>query len=140
FNGNVSFSHRYNLNHLSSYGISGGKEVAQFNYNNPVSELVNTGYTLLGMKNYLKIYERRFLNLSHRFEVVNGIVLNTWVEYAERFPLVNTSNYSFVKKGSREYTSNDPLNYDCDNLHFKENQALTFDARVRFRIRQEYMM
>jgi hypothetical protein len=67
-------------------------------------------------------------------------VLNTWVEYADRLPLVNTSNYSFVKKGSRDYTSNDPLNYDSDVFHFKESQALTFDARLRIRIRQEYMM
>jgi hypothetical protein len=141
FNGNVSFSHRYNPNHLSSYAISGGSEVAQFNYSNPVSELVNTFYTALAIKNYLKIYEKQFLNLSHRFEVVNGITLNTWVEYANRLPLVNTSNYSFVKKGSRDYTSNDPLNYDSDNFHPPEaDQALTFDARLRIRFKQEYMI
>jgi hypothetical protein len=139
FNANVSFTHRYNPIHLSSYAISGGTEVAQFNYSNPISELVNTGYTLLGIKNYMKIYERRFLNLSHRFEIVNGITLNTWLEYADRLPLVNTTNYSFIDKGSREYTSNDPHNYDSDEFHFRQNQALTFDARVRFRFKQEYM-
>jgi hypothetical protein len=40
------------------------ERVSQFNPDNPISELVNSLYTLLDGRNYMKIYENYFAQLS----------------------------------------------------------------------------
>jgi hypothetical protein len=139
FNGNVFLTHRYDLQHLSSYTISAGTAVSQFNSSNPISELVNSAYTLFARYNYMKIYEKQFASVAHRTEITNGLVLNTSLEYAKRLPLANATDYSFASKSKRDYTSNDPLNPQTDSLHFPESNALKFDVRLRVRFKQEYM-
>jgi len=137
-NGNVSYRRRYNPKTLASYSLAAGTNVVQFNSNDPISSFINTDYSLLAKKNYMKIYEKRFASIAHRSELFNGVTLALSSEYDDRLPLVNTTDYSFYNK-SGVYSSNDPLHPATDTLHFIRNQSFTVDAKLRIRFKQKYI-
>ncbi len=139
FNGNVSYSFRYDPGDRASYKITAGTDVNQFNNQKPVTEFINSLYSLLAEKNFMKIYEKRFFQIHHQSEILNGLRLGVTAEYAQRLPLVNTTSYSFINVKDRSYTSNDPLNPAADNYHFLKNNALQLDVNLRIRFRQEYI-
>jgi hypothetical protein len=91
-----------------TWTLSGGKQVAQFNPDNPITEDVNALYTLLDRRNYMKIYEKYFaaLHSSTRFD--NGVRLNIQADYEDRLPIVNTSDYSLINYKNRNFTPNYP--------------------------------
>ena len=103
-----SFIHKFNNTTKSEIQISGGSSVAQFNDENPISQTLNSIFTLFLKENYIKLYERNYANFLYKREITNGILLDAKVSYSENKPLFNTTDYSFSKK-SKLYTSNNPL-------------------------------
>ena len=47
-----------------TWTLAGGKKVEQFDAQEPISETVNDFYTLFGNHNYMKIYEKYFIQLG----------------------------------------------------------------------------
>ncbi len=139
FNESVYYYRKYNPDKQASYSLIAGTSVSQFNANRPITELINTAYSLLAEKNFMKIYEKRFFLAEHQAELFNGFRLETSIEYANRFPLINRTNCSFIDVKNREYTSNDPLYPVSDSLHFKNNKSVSLDLSVQIHFRQEYI-
>ena len=133
----ASFRYRYNPKRLSLFEITGGQSVNQFNGSNPISSTVNSIYSLLAKKNYMKIYQQDFVSLSHRSEIVNGFLLGMNLNYAKRYPLQNTSDYSFVKT-TREYQINNPV-VGKDTVNFNAHQTMAVTISTRIRIGQRYI-
>ncbi len=138
-NGKVLGEYKYNPFRNSVLNVEGGSDVIQFNASNPISPSVNSLYSLLARKNYMKVYEKRYGKIGHASELWNGIRLGLNVEYADRIPLENTSDYAIVNKVDREYTSNDPIHPETDDFHFIRNESLSLEAELRVRFRQEYI-
>ncbi len=136
---NLRSRYYYNPEKFASITITGGIRPQQYNSTDPITPFLNTVYTLLDEKNYLKIYQKTFLNISHFFEITNGLYVWTVLEYADRQALVNTTDYKWVNYDSRDYTSNNPQDPLDDNPAFKENQNLNITASLRYRINQKYM-
>ena len=132
----VAFEYKYRQNYFI---VEGGKNSAQYNDQNPISAFINTDYSLFGEKNYMKIFSKTFGKISFRGEIINGINYEFGGEYAERAPLVNHTDYTFVDKENREYTSNNPLNPIDDAPAFEKNQIYTGTINLRFRIKQKYI-
>ncbi len=133
-----SFIYRFDQVRRTQLRLSGGVEAAQFNGENPISPTLNSMLTLINRRNYMKLYDRSFGLLAFQRELINGLRLNTSVEYARRSPLVNQTNYSFKDQNSRTYLSNDPvdpLNFDPA---FEAHEALVWTVELRLRFRQEY--
>ena len=124
--GNISFTATY-------------KDAMQINNSNPISDLSNTIYTLFIKSNYLKLYEKSAININNNFEITNGILSRVNIEYAERSPLVNHTNYTWVDVKNREFTSNDPQNPLNNNPAFPTDQAFTIDMSLRIRFQQRYL-
>jgi hypothetical protein len=74
-----------------------------------INTFLNSATTLLLKKNYLKLYESRYLTLGYRSEIVNGLTLELSSTYEDRRALQNTTNFSLIKY-SRAYTDNIPVN------------------------------
>ena len=120
------------------WGFSGGSELAQFNSSNPISGLVNSVSTLFFKDNYAKFYARNFIELQYGQEVVNGIFLNGKVDFSERKPEFNHSDYVVFNK-SIPYTSNNPLdptNYTTAAI--ERHQLGKIQLQAKFRFKQEY--
>lgn len=139
FNSDLGISYYYNRVKFASVKIRGGSAVSQFNNENPISELINTSYTLFTERNYMKIYEKRFAEIKHSIELINGVYLTTGIEWARRIPMKNTNYYSFKNFENRWFTSNDPTNKSENKLGFEQNESLTFSAETKIKIKQKYI-
>lgn len=117
--------------YLSVYG---GNAAAQFNPEEPISKIINTVSTLLFKNNFIKLYEKNYIATSLSRELFNGLNMSLGLEYSERKPLYNTTDYTLLKSDDL-YTSNNPLvPYDFSTpVIEKHNLArLTIGARIKF--------
>lgn len=119
--------------------ISGGIETTQFNNHNPVSRMDNTIYSLFYKENYLKIYEKTFAKVSFSKEIYNGIRLSSSLEFANRKPLFNTTNYTFKSKPFN-YTTNNPINSTSTAAPFTKHSIFTANIGAKIVFNQKYLL
>ena len=117
--------------------LSGGKRVSQYNPDNPISEPVNAFYTLLVGRNYMKIYENYFTQLSSATRFDNGLRLNVTGLYEDRTPIANTTDYSWVSARSKEFTPNYPAG--PPGASFARHQAVLTSVDLQFQPGQQYI-
>lgn len=138
FRVNALYTHKFNNLDQSEIRVSGGSTVSQFNNENPISNFINSVSTLFFKDNFMKIYERNYVNVFFGREVVNGLFMNAALDYAENKPLFNNTDYVIFNQ-DKLYTSNNPLEPDnyTDSAFEKYNSVkATFNARINFA--QEY--
>jgi hypothetical protein len=116
--------------------VAGGKRVSQFNHDNPIDPLTNAVYTLVAKRNYLKIYENWFGKIEYNNILDNGVHVNLQMNYENRIPLQNTSDYSFFRK-ARTFSSNHPE--ELSGIEFRRHQALIIGATISWQPGQHYI-
>lgn len=133
-----NITHKFNNLDNSLFYLNGGSTVSQFNSANPISKMVNTVSTLFFKNNFMKLYEKNFVSAFFGREIVNGFYLNTAVEYAERKPLYNTTDYTVIKNDDL-YTSNNPLNpADETSAALDKHNLVKANVLMRFNFGQKY--
>ncbi|MDD7913601.1 DUF5686 and carboxypeptidase regulatory-like domain-containing protein [Polaribacter ponticola] len=135
------FTKKWNNISRPRLSISGGVKTAQFNDREPISKMDNMIRSLLKRENYMKIYEKEFAKIRYSEEIKNGVYFSTSLEYANRKPLFNTSNYSFARQSKTDpYTSNNPLNSsDYINPAFSVHKMATFNIGATIIFNQKYL-
>ncbi|HEX8562623.1 MAG TPA: DUF5686 and carboxypeptidase regulatory-like domain-containing protein [Flavobacterium sp.] len=137
--GTVSFTHKFNNIDKSTITVSAGSMAAQFNSGNPISPIINTVSTLFFKDNYMKLYERNFANAYFAREIVNGVFANIRVDYSQRKPLFNTTDYAVVSN-DKDYTSNNPLApFNYETPAFKKHFLAKASLSGSFNFGQEYI-
>lgn len=116
--------------------VSGGLKAEQFDPGKQIGELTNLLYSLFDRRNYLKLYEKAFVQAKVGRNVAPGLRLEFQTEFAERRPLVNHSDYSFYRR-EREYAPNAPLPVPAtapEQDFFDTHKAFLLElaARIRF--------
>lgn len=139
FNARLNARYYYQPARFASIDVSGGRFVEQLNEDSPLEPIDNTIYTLLLEKNYLKIYQKLHLSISHHQELINGLYFSGLIEWAQRNPLENTTDYSFRNKTEREFTPNFPGNQELDHTSFNKHRVFLIDAEVRWQPGQRYI-
>lgn len=114
-----------------NWTVAGGKYVFQFNNDAPVGPLVNSTTTLLRELNFMKIYEAWYGKLQYRKELNNGFTLSGGIQYQDRMPLVNTSNYKWLDRSDRSYTPNYPT--DIMEAPMQRHQALVTELKLNWK-------
>ena len=89
--------------------LAGGKQVSQYDPDNPITQGLNSFYTLLDKRNYMKIYEKYFVSLRAAKRFDNGMRLNVLGSYEDRYPIANTTSWSLIKFSDRSFTPNYPV-------------------------------
>jgi hypothetical protein len=138
FNTQVEVFYYFNRKNYGNARLIGGRYVSQLNESDPISPLVNTFETLLRENNFIKLFEKTFVRYKQQTEVVNGVMVNGALEYAERRSLFNTTNYKWVNREGVEYSVNQPFNQEIGNTSFGTHQAFFIDLDVRLRFAQKY--
>lgn len=133
FYGLLKYAHLFNYHNFRGLKISGGHYVSQFNRYEPISPILNTSYTLFDKRNMMKLYEKTYGRIGYQQELTNGIFLNSSVEYAQRNPLYNTTDYTWSGKKDRQFTPNNP-----PGRPIAPSNALVMEVNLRFRINQKY--
>ncbi|MBT8245060.1 DUF5686 and carboxypeptidase regulatory-like domain-containing protein [Winogradskyella sp.] len=132
----------YKLNNVSRAFISlaGGVSVNQFNPVNPITNIENTIASLLFIENYMKLYERKFIQAGYSEELFNGFRLNTNISYERRNALFNTTDQTFFPKDDKSYTSNNPLDENAFGIApFENHNIVKFNVSARINFSQNYL-
>ena len=133
-----NFAHKFNNINNSTISFLGGSSVNQFNSSNPISNLINTGSSLLFKNNFMKLYEKDFVTANFGREIVNGLNMNFNLEYSERKPLWNTTDQSITKTDDI-YSSNNPLlPYDYVTPTFDKHNLMKGSVVARIKFGQHY--
>lgn len=130
---------RFESIHYTTAEINGGLTTEQFDPEKQIGELPNLLYSLLDRRNYLKLYEKAFLHARVGRNVAPGLRLQMSLEYAERRPLQNRSDYTWFKgDADRSYTPNTPLPLAPDPVIFDTHKAFLLELLARIRIGETY--
>ncbi|MEL6969554.1 MAG: DUF5686 and carboxypeptidase regulatory-like domain-containing protein [Bacteroidota bacterium] len=118
--------------------LHGGRYIAQYNEPRPVSELFNTFYALMGERNFVRLYEKRFVGASwnKRWRSTARLYMN--VEWADRATLFNTTDQTWFPSDSREYAPNLPDIIEAPTIPVANEKAATFDLSFRVKPWQKY--
>lgn len=113
---NISMYYRYNGLKRASISLSGGRKTSDFDSRTGITENLNMITTLFLKENYLKLYQKDYINLGHNIDIVNGFSLYTGFEYAQRRELFNNSDFYFYDPFKTDFTSNIPPidNFNAD--------------------------
>ena len=116
--------------------VSAGKYVYQYNANEPIKPLVNTVHSLLIGDNYLKIYEKTFVEAIYQQEITHGLLAKISWESGTRRSLRNNSEYSFTDQG---YSSNLPESIElADSSQLPRNYHL-LQLGLDIKFKEQYL-
>ncbi|MBK7666104.1 MAG: hypothetical protein IPJ32_01435 [Sphingobacteriaceae bacterium] len=136
--GKLGWSYYQNPKRFQQFAIYAQSMVTQFNGSNPISESINSIYSLYLNDNFMKLYKKTSLQLYFRRELINGLYFYGSLEYAERAPLKNSTDLLIKDNPNKLFTSNDPLHITTDDSTFKINNSLVIDVMFRIRFKQKY--
>jgi len=142
-NANYSFNSMKQMRLYIRTGIT-SKDI---NNGGGINTFLNTFTTLFLKKNYLKLYESRYLTLGYSTEIVNGLSLELSTSYDDRRVLQNNTDFSFFNS-SKEYSDNipdnsylvpvsNPVNALRDQRHIDFVTKVTYTPFQKYRIYRE---
>jgi hypothetical protein len=102
------FSSKLSNKSKTYLSVFGGNSVNQFNREEPISKLINSVSSLFFKNNFMKLYEKNYIASNFSREIFNGLDMSLGLEYSERKPLFNTTDYAVIKSED-QYSSNHPL-------------------------------
>ena len=129
--------YNYNPKTFSRLRLMGGHEIAQYYAADPISLLLNTSYSLFNKRHYARLYDKKYIRADHGSEIANGILLFALLQYADRSPLSNHSDFSFFNK-DREFAPNIPINENIKEGELGRSKAMVAGISVRLRPGQKY--
>lgn len=110
-----------------------GKYITQFDPNSFIFEWMNSITTLLNEQNFLKIYDKKYINLGYTFERDPRLSLSTNIELAERSPLENLSKIYVIKDYPKNgFSVNNPPSIELGDGAFKQHTAFIWQGQVRW--------
>lgn len=134
----ATYAHKFNNMDQSEITISAGSSIRQFNSSNPIVTILNSITTLAFKSNFIKLYERNFASVSFGREIVNGVFLNSSLDYSERKPLFNLTDRTIFQK-DKLYTSNNPqAPYDYVTPTFEKHNLVKASLLAKINFGQEY--
>lgn len=139
FNAKARVRYVFNRNRFAVLDVEGGQYVFQYNREDPISDLINSFYTLFLQRNYMKLYEERYAKVGVRHEIVNGLIGWLSLRYGRRYPLENTTTAHWVDNKERRFTSNIPYNEAITPGDIKQHDAAILAVILRWRPGQKYM-
>ena len=117
--------------------VQGGRYVFQFNPDNPISPFLNSLTTLLFEQNFMKLYQKDFVNLSvSTSPFQQRLTLAGSIEYAQRSELANYKETikPWIDWRNRVFTPNQPNNDEVVSTSFPTHNALVLNLTASTRL------
>lgn len=103
-----------------------------FNGDAGISPLTNTSASLWFGRNYMKLYENRYVSLSNRVDPFNGFEVYTSISLARRVELQNSTDFIFYQQNLKWYTPNIPANEAVTTQNLSTHNSLEGSIRLRY--------
>lgn len=116
-----------------SIKMDGGRFTSQYNSDNPINEYNNAFTTLFLEQNFMKIYEKNYVNVEYEQQLWDKVHFSLGTEISERKNLQNTTDFTFINWKSREYGSNNPTSIELDDTEFPIHQAWLANVSISYR-------
>jgi hypothetical protein len=116
FNAHIAASYNFGNKYFNSINLSFGRSVFQFNNTQPITPRTNTFATLLWRNNFMKTYEAGFFRAGFSKGLGEGVTVNGNIQYQDRLPLENTTDYSWRKNKETAFTPNYPFEVTSSNI------------------------
>lgn len=134
-----TFSKKFNNFSRPYLLVRGGVEAAEINSSNTTS---NTAFNIAAIffeENFLKLYDRQFIEAGYSQEVINGVRASANLSYQRRKALVNTRNEQVFNYEKGGFTSNNPLAPDAfGSILFPTHHILKLNLSAGIRFGQTY--
>ncbi len=137
FNASLNAGYNFGKKYFNSINIAAGKRVQQINNANPVPDRNNTFASLIWENNFSKLYENWFGRIAFNKGLGEGITAGFSIQYQDRLPLENTTNYKWRELSKRDYTPNYPIELVSEN--FKRHQAFITSVGVNWQPGSQYI-
>ncbi len=135
FNPSINTYFNFRKKYFTTLNARFGSSVFQFDNSNPTDVLDNTLSTLFWERNYMKIYEAKFFKIDFTKALDKGITIHTNVNYQDRTPLENTTNYTWKDYANRNFTPNFPSSLG----QIQPNKAFSLTGSVTWRPGAKYI-
>ncbi|MFC0604504.1 DUF5686 and carboxypeptidase regulatory-like domain-containing protein [Winogradskyella pulchriflava] len=135
-----ALTYKFNNTSRAFLSLSGGVSTQQFNAANPITPLINSVSSLFFEDNYMKLYDRSFIQLNYSEELFNGFRVYTGLNYERRKALFNTTDQVFYNDKDDAYTSNNPLDETAYGVApFETHNIIKANITAQFNFGQEYL-
>ncbi len=136
----AAITYKFNNTSKPFLTLSGGIKTEQFNPSNPISRTENMVSSLFFEDNYVKLYEKGFVQLYYNKELFNGFHLASSIAYEKRNALFNTTSHVMLPEDNDTYSSNNPINELAYGIApFTNHNIIKFNTMIRIRFAQKYM-
>ena len=116
-----------------AYSIEAGNRYFQPSDRSLVNPFYNSITGLDEGKNYIKLYEKKYINFAIMRNFISGIKAGFFIEYNKRNSLINHSDFMFFDKGI--YPPN--IYEEQDNI--KYNKKLNFKIKISYKPGMKYV-
>ena len=120
------------------FGI--GIKTEQFNSEEPITKFQNLVSSLFFEKNFMKIYDKRYINIGYSRELFNGFSLKSSLIYENRKALFNNTDFVILPNKNVNYTSNNPLKpNELNTAPFLNHDIIKFNLGFRITFGEKFM-
>lgn len=119
--------------------IEGGRQAKEINTREPMDLRINDVAAIFFERNYLKLYDKKFLETRYSQELVNGLFMNAKLALEERTPLLNATEKVYRHDKNGGFTSNNPLRPDdFTSVPFQQHRIAKLGLRFKVDFKQSY--
>jgi hypothetical protein len=134
-----AFSYELNPENISEIKVEGGSYVQQISGNPSISNYWNLFYTVFEKLNYQKLYQKDYISLKWKRELINGLDLQFGTSFNRRSPLQNNSTFNWYneEEEARDFIPNQAFingeyrDFEQSNL-VEGNILLSYQPKRKF--------
>lgn len=112
--------------------LEAGRFVSQYNHDQPIHPIINTFTTLVLERNYMKIYEKKFIKIFSEQPILTNLKFKASINWEQRSDLINRSDHKWINRDGEGYTANLPENILLATTSFPGHQALTATLELEY--------
>jgi hypothetical protein len=119
--------------------LEGGRYIFQYNADNPISFGFSSYVNLFNDLNYIRLYEKDYLQLEHKQVLAPNWSVTLGGEWANRYRLDNNTTQVWFNEENQQYASNYPVSRELGLAGLpNEERAFLFSAEIEAKPWQKY--
>mgnify|MGYP003583254011 CR=1 FL=1 len=130
--GTLTSSVTYANRNRGLVGLNLGLTSADFNQITGIKNFTNTIASLGFGRNYMKLFENRYISVFNRIDPINGLEVYTEATFSNRQILDNNTDFILVSQNKDWYTPNTPTNNLISSNNLNDNKALLGTIRISY--------
>jgi hypothetical protein len=117
-----------------TFSLSGGNSTFGFNRFDESSRLTNSTFSLIYAENFIKFYQKRYIEATNKIDVANGFIMTANIAFEQRNALENKASYNFFNRKPSPNLPQEQLVPMLENTLTKVAVQLEYTPRYRYSI------